>query len=306
MSSAKKTYDILINAGSGAVQAMPEGELVRRIAASGLSVDDCHIVSGDAMEKTLCAMIGRAGDILIGGGDGTVRSCAAMMKAADRPFGILPLGTMNLLARDLGVPPDLDAALAAYARGATVRRIDVATANDELFLCSACVGTIPELSDFREENREKGMPLLLPAMAARTITGMDRMARRPLRLALDGRRMVIRTATLVVANNLLDQDDRGGIEGLQRGDLACGRLGVYAAYAPRLIDKVRLVLKMGGGGWQRDPGVREWAGRELRVDTGAATERVSLDGETVDLAAPVSFKVEPRGLPVLIPREAAS
>ena len=60
----------------------------------------------------------------MGGGDGTIAAAAQRLAGTGVPLGILPLGTMNLLARDLGLPTGLEAAAAALAHG-HARAVDV-------------------------------------------------------------------------------------------------------------------------------------------------------------------------------------
>src|SRR5204863_2043415 len=55
--------------------------------------------------------------IVVGGGDGSVRAAASVLAGADLPLGILPLGTLNHFARDLGLPLDLETALRVVAAG---------------------------------------------------------------------------------------------------------------------------------------------------------------------------------------------
>lgn len=277
----------------------------RHVIDSGISVKNCHIAPPDEMMDAVSAAVEDGdSDILVGGGDGTVRGVAKLLGRKKRAFGVLPLGTMNLMARDMGVPPDFKEALAAYARGAQLIHVDMAAVNGEPFLCSACLGAIPDLSDLREHHRDRSLPLIMPAMTAGAIKSAERMARRRLRLTLDGRRFGVRAATLVVASNLLDRDDKGGVEAFRRSNLMGGQLGVYAAFMPGLWDKLRLFMKMGLGGWQNDSAVREWQGEALSIDTGRKTERLSLDGETMDMNTPLMFSLKNKSLALLKPAAA--
>lgn len=71
--------------------------------------------------------------VLVQGGDGTVRACAAALAGGDVPLGILPSGLRTLLAGSIGVPHDLEAAVGVLAAGRT-RAVDVAELDDEPFV----------------------------------------------------------------------------------------------------------------------------------------------------------------------------
>jgi YegS/Rv2252/BmrU family lipid kinase len=77
--------------------------------------------------------------VISSGGDGTVTACAAGLAGSDVPLGVLPAGTGNLLARNLGLPLDLDAALAVALTGAE-RRVDLGVANGRTFVVMAGIG----------------------------------------------------------------------------------------------------------------------------------------------------------------------
>jgi len=80
-----------------------------------------------------------AGLVLACGGDGTVTRCAEALRGTGIPLGILPLGTGNLLARNLGLPLDLDAALVTALTGSN-RRLDAGSANGHTFVVMAGLG----------------------------------------------------------------------------------------------------------------------------------------------------------------------
>lgn len=305
MGAIRKSFDIFVNADAGRVQAKGRAPLEEAIAQSGIAVRNLHFSDAGALLSGVADSNGDA-HILVAGGDGTIKGCAELMLGRDRPFGILPLGTMNLLARDLGVPLDFGAALAAYAAGVRPVRVDVGIVNKEIFLCAACLGTIPEASLAREEKRGEALPVILPGLTATLLQEMDKMARRRIRLRLDGRTRTIHAATLVVANNMFDHDEDGGLGAFRRGRLDCGMLGVYAARPASWWDKLRLFLRMQGGGWQHDPAVREWCAKALTVRTRRDSELLSLDGETVSMTTPLEFSVRPRSLSLLVPEGAAA
>lgn len=305
MTQTGQSYDIFINTHSGTVLTVGNDALEREITESRLPIRSLYILPAEQLLDKLRHHDGEAA-ILVGGGDGTVRSCAAVLAARGLPFGILPLGTMNLLARDLSIPHDIGAALNAYAAGNEAVKIDTATVNGETFLCSACLGGIPEASMVREKHRGTLWPLLLPRLIYNLFKGMNKSARRRLHLMLDGRRKTLRTAALVVANNLYDTEDCWGPDNLKRSTLDCGHLGVYAASPAGLWDKIRLLLRLGIGGWQHDRTMRMWKGHTLDIRTCRPREMLTLDGETEAFDMPLHFEVRPRALSLLVPAVSAA
>jgi len=106
----------------------------------------------------LIAKHGRDVDLVaVGGGDGTLNAAAEGVIRANRPLGVLPMGTANDLARTLGIPPDLDAAARIIAQGRT-RRIDLGLVNGHPFFNVASIGLSAELAQklTREVKRRFG------------------------------------------------------------------------------------------------------------------------------------------------------
>src|SRR5690606_18763132 len=87
--------------------------------------------------------------VLAGGGDGTVSAAAGALMETGKALAVLPAGTMNLFARGLGIPLDLEDAVAALATG-TVRAVDIATVNGRPFIHQFSVGLHSELIQRRE------------------------------------------------------------------------------------------------------------------------------------------------------------
>ena len=92
--------------------------------------------------------------VLACGGDGTVTACAAGLAGTGIPLAVIPLGTGNLLARNLGLPIDLGGALTVALAG-SVRRLDAGTANGSLFLVVAGLGLDAKMLDGTSEPVKK-------------------------------------------------------------------------------------------------------------------------------------------------------
>ena len=116
--------------------------------------------------------------VLASGGDGTVTACVDGVAGTGVPLGVLPCGTGNLLARNLGLPLGLDEALAGALTG-TDRRLDVGVANGRPFVVMAGIGFDAELLAGASEQLKKRM-----GWAAYVLSALPHLRERPARMML--------------------------------------------------------------------------------------------------------------------------
>jgi diacylglycerol kinase family enzyme len=99
--------------------------------------------------------LGRRPDAIVAsGGDGTISAVASRLVNQEIPMGILPTGTLNHFAKDLGIPLDLAGACGVIAAG-RVRQVDVGKVNDRTFINNASIGLYPHMVKKRDEIRER-------------------------------------------------------------------------------------------------------------------------------------------------------
>src|SRR5436190_15927019 len=126
---------VLLNRGGGAVAADPEisGKVGAAFEAAELEADIELIGGGDCAVR--CRAIAERGDklLVVGGGDGTISAAASVLAGTETLLGILPLGTLNHFARDLGIPAKLEEAAALIATRSE-RRVDLAEMNERTFI----------------------------------------------------------------------------------------------------------------------------------------------------------------------------
>src|SRR3979411_1110417 len=110
---------------------------------------------GSAAERARQQVVdGKLDAIVVGGGDGSVRTVASVLAGSNIPLGILPLGTLNHFARDLGISFVAEEAVAVIAAGAD-RAVDVGEINNQIFIINSSIGLYPYLVLGRERRRRR-------------------------------------------------------------------------------------------------------------------------------------------------------
>ena len=288
---------IVINRGK-ADRASVEEAL--RTAGIGGEVE---LVAGDRIEELVRSHVeGGARLIIVGGGDGSVGAAASALAGSDATLGILPLGTLNHFARDLGIPADLGKAAALIAKGRE-RAVDVAQVNGRTFVNNSAIGLYPLMVVDRENQqhrlgRSKRLAMLVASFRTLAKFHDDRLT-----LTSNEGRSSVDTPLLFVGNNeyRVAMPGAGSREALDDGHLCVlvmrkkGVPGFLAATARALIGLAR-----------EDDMVRIDDVERLRVDSSRASLTVSIDGETCRMKPPLDYRIRKGALRVRVaaPKEA--
>lgn len=295
---------IVLNPGSGAhekegVRHAIEAELLRSgrhyrfmQAEAGGIAPACRQAARLARE--------RHGVLVAVGGDGTLNSAAQAALGEGCPLGIIPQGTFNLFARELGLPLEADAAVRALL-AARPRPVQVGLVNERVFLVNASVGLYPKLLADREAAKQKLGRHRWIAVAAGVVTLFEWRLQLALDAELDGMVTRLRTPSLFVCNNRL-QLDRVGIAPELVEQVGAGRLVGLAARSISWGTKLRLLVRglLGRLGETRE--LQSFALRSLTVDTRHARRlKVATDGEVLWMELPLRFAVAPQPLQVMLP-----
>ena len=301
---ARLKIALVVNSSSGSLlgRTDPAAELAAKLEAAGLEVGS--VLDGDGSD--LMERLRRARDlpvdaVVTAGGDGTIAAAAEVLIGSGKALAPLPLGTMNLLAKDLGIPVDLDLAIAAMGDSEMVE-IDVGEVNGHKFLCNSMLGMPARLAERRERNRRNMGFIGWWRHALATLKAMYRYP--PMRIGLDlgDGPVTIRSKAIVVADNAYDE---GFGQVLTRSRLDRGELTLYATRRLSLWPLLRLSTRMVFGAWTQDPDLETHHVRELTVTSRQKLLRVMNDGETRLIRPPLHYRVLPKALTVLRPRPLA-
>lgn len=299
-----RPYTVLINGRAGTVLKIGHEKLealIRENLADKLG--RFLLLEGDDFDRACEELIqDKATPLLIGGGDGTIFAFSQRAIPAGRAFGVLPLGTMNLLAIDVGVPKDLEAALLAFKSADTIN-IDCGKLNDQYFLCCASVGLMPEAAELREETRSDFPLQSFATLAHKIFTELDEAHERPFRIKINNRRrMLLRTNALVIANNEYSAMPDCPDHRFKRCSLTDRHLCIYSATPHGMWAKIRLFFHFWRGTWAKDSAVYSVPAHTVEILGRVNSVRISLDGEVRTMHMPLRAEILPGVVKMIVPK----
>jgi YegS/Rv2252/BmrU family lipid kinase len=289
---------VIINTRSG--NSSPE-EVCRAVGAKHLGRSTaCEVhqaVAGEDILATVRRAIEEGCDLIVAaGGDGTVSAVANAVVGTGARMGIIPLGTTNVLARELGIPLDLDGACDLLAGPNRTARIDAMRVGGRHYVTQIGIGVdalmIRDTPD--EHKRWLGVAAYLWTMISRLIGFRSRR----FSISADGRQVRPKCLQVVVANC-----GALGTSGLTWGPEARvddGRVDVCILRARTILDYLSVGLSFVLGRHRQDPNIQYlMAERAVAVSTDRPLP-VQGDGEVIG-ETPIEVKVVPQSLQVVVP-----
>jgi len=293
---------LLLNRASGGNQrGLDAVDVCRRVEEAFRLAG--HEVTSVCVEPT--AFEGKLGEIiadspdviLIGGGDGSVSAAARRIGGTDITLGVLPMGTFNLAARDLGVPLDIEAA-ATFLATAEECPIDVLDVSGHACLCTTILGFYPDFANFFER-RDHGGRWWRKALKLMMRLRSSFIQSRPLHLSwtADGGNGQARTKFSAFVPGRY-KNTAGLIP--ERTDFRAGILTAYIGTQAKPSSLVRALIDYAIGHQERIPDLKVIATSKLTLHAARRSGcRAMLDGEMIRLSFPIVFSILPKHLKVL-------
>lgn len=277
------------HAGAGAGRA----ETARRELAAVADVE-IHLTAhaGHARELAAAALAGGADLVAAWGGDGTVNEVASVLAGQPVPLGIIPSGSGNGLARELGISLKPAAALAALASGRD-RTLDVCELDGRPFVNVAGVGLDGRIAATFGQGRRRGLRRYVE------VTLRELWAARPVRctVSADGSSFEMETLLVALANS---RQYGNGLLIAPDARLDDGRLDVVAVGARGPLTALRQMPWLFSGHAARVPGVRMHQAAEVEIRS-AGPLACHVDGEPFQAGPVVTARVRPAALRVRVP-----
>jgi diacylglycerol kinase family enzyme len=296
-------------------KAMPKAErpvLIMNPKSGGGKAEKYDLV-GECRRRGIEAVVLRPGDDLLelaedaiaegadvigmAGGDGSQALVATVAIKHAIPHVVIPAGTRNHFALDLGLDrDDVVGALDAYSDGFEVS-VDLAQVNGRVFVNNATLGLYAKIVQSPQYRDAKGKTAaeMLPEMLGPEAVPLDLRFTGP-----DGTKYP--TAQVILVSNDPYELDR--IEGRgTRARMDLGTLGVVAAQIASTAEAERFIALEAAGQIKRFAGWLEWAAPRFQIDSGGPVE-IGIDGEAMKLDPPLVFETMPGALRVRLPRHA--
>ncbi len=296
---------VILNAEGGTLRKMDVAALVALI-------EDEFRLHGHTVEVELPKgaeigdAIGRAAGrddidvLLVGGGDGTVSSAAGKLMGTGIALGILPVGTMNLFARTLQVPLQVEQAVAALADGRVVD-VDIATVNGKPFVHQYAVGMHARMVRMRDRLDYGSKLGKIVASTRAVLTTLRRLPIVELEIEIGGEVRRVKTPALAVSNNLYGEGHLPYADN-PRG----GELGVYICETTDRLAVARLTLAIMFGSWRGSPSLGVYTAKRIAFSYKHRhrRDRAVRDGELEDVEVESVVEIREKMLKVLVPADA--
>jgi diacylglycerol kinase family enzyme len=286
---------LLMNLKSGGGKAEQFG-LVELCLQRGIEPIVLH--PGDDLRQLAEDAVARGADLLgMAGGDGSQALVASVASRHGIPLVVVPAGTRNHFALDLGLDrDDVPGALDAYQDGVDTV-VDLAEVNGHVFVNNASMGVyarIVQSADYRDAKMQTAAAML-PDLLGPTAKSPD------LRFTLPSGAEAITAQLLLVSNNPYQLARLRG--GGMRERIDGGVLGIAFVRVDTAVEAEKLAALEAVGRVRQFASWSDWTASEFEVRSTAPVE-IGIDGEGVMLEPPLHFVVRPRALTVRLPRTA--
>lgn len=271
-------------------------EIANMLRAAGI---DLIMLDGDIGEQIDKSRETEADMVIVDGGDGTINAVITAHAGEGRPVGIIPGGTMNLLATDFGIPVDRAEAVQLIAAGKT-RPIDAGAIDGHLFLHTALTGLPVRIGVHREHRRGRLTVFDKVWLVVHAIATLGRDPK--LKMTVEGEGGVaMESGTFAFVVGTLKA---GHVLPRPLRQLSSGKLTALSLHPESGLDLARMVVRGAFGDLVTDSDVDVVVIERARLSGLRRKSHAMLDGESVFLTLPSVIEVRHDAIEVFAPADA--
>jgi len=299
-SRLSSTIPIIINAGAGNHLASSRARTITELfQAAGIPVDVRLAKTGPELDAMIRAAVDEHPKTLVAaGGDGTISTAASALVGTDIALGVLPFGTLNHFAKDLGIPLALEESVQNLIDN-NVIAVDVGEVNGRIFINNSSLGMYPDMVRDRERQQARLGRGKLRSLVWASIAVLRRFPFLTVRIDVESEKRVLVTPIVFIGNNEYQME---GFDIGARASLEGGTLCIYIVKKQGRAALVRLSLAALIGRLKQARDFEAHTATEVVIETRHAHILVSADGEVLRMTTPLRYRIRPRSLRVIVPR----
>ncbi|MGH8164832.1 MAG: diacylglycerol/lipid kinase family protein [Rhodanobacteraceae bacterium] len=293
--------EIILNAKSGSQKADERREVLTKVFQDSGRPFHISTATGAQLEKIAEEKAATDCEVLVaGGGDGTICCVGEAALKGGKTLGVIPLGTFNYFAKNLGIPLDPAAAAQVILEGEKVQA-PILDLNGRLVLNNSSIGIHPAVLLKRRQLYRRLGRSQLNAYLSVLLTAFQPAPRLRVLLDTDEGRVVRETPLVMICSNAFQ------MEAFALAGKECLAQGKFALYVARMAGRAT-IFRLGLRALFRQ--LRPEIDYEVICSSDATIEtlrhhrmRAAVDGELERLRSPLHFRVGPKALCVLAPKE---
>ena len=294
------SIEVILNARSGSHRAEKTRQALEKVFGESGRSFQITLVSGETIDRVAEEKAASGCEVLVaGGGDGTICSVAEAALRSGKTLGVLPLGTFNYFARNLGIPLELEGAAQVILDGFSVRA-PVFDLDGRLVLNNASIGIHPAVLLKRRRMYQRWGRNQFSAYLSVLMTAFQRAPRLQVRLQTSEGEVRRETPLVMVCSNAFQ------MEAFQLVGTECLAEGEFALYVARMEGRatilrlgLRTLLRRLRSGLDYEVVCTS----DVTIETRRRYLRAAVDGDLEKVKSPMRFRVAPQPLCVLAPRE---
>jgi diacylglycerol kinase family enzyme len=285
---------VLVNASAGTAAEFAGEDVASRVSeafkAAALEAEIVRI-GPDGLAQALDEAAAAQRPVIMAGGDGSVSAAVQRFAATGIPLGVLPFGTYNLLAHDLGMSTDLGEAARQLA-SAKLRAIDLGQVGRRRFHTLGGLGFFSRVARQRAEIR-KTLPNRVIGAAVAAFRSLTTGGNLDVEIDGGSLKQSFRTPAILITNNLLEPGT------WRRRRLDAGLFEINVVRGDVQFPLLRGGLAAWMGSWRDSTDIVSWTAPQVTLTFTRPRVFLSLDGEITRPRTPLRFEIVPRGLTVL-------
>ena len=290
---------IIVNPAAGLGRSPQEIRELESIFADAGVAAKVLVLDAGADVTSVAAEAARAkpAAVIAGGGDGTINAVASALAGTDVALGVLPMGTLNHFAKDLGIPLDVAEAARTIAAGHT-SRVDGGEVNGRIFINNSSLGLYPSIVRHRESQQRRLGRGKWPALLWATLTVLHRNPLLTVRVSLDNEQHQCTTGFVFIGNNEYIME---GFNVGARARLDGGRLSLYMTRRRSRTRLFTLAFRALIGRLYQARDFEALTAKSITIESRHSHLHVATDGEVAVLQTPLEYAIRPGALKVLTP-----